>query len=69
MAGSQWPSKGTFPPKNMIRPDQLTLEQIRDYRNPLRRLIEMQVQSRELMGFSYISPWPRVDAQQGLKQT
>jgi hypothetical protein len=59
----------SFPPKHVIRPDQLTLEQIRYYRNPLRRLIEMHVQSRELMGFTYISPWPRADAQQRLIQT
>jgi hypothetical protein len=59
----------SFPPKHVIRPDQLTHEQIRYYRNPLRRLIQMHVQTRELMGFTYISPWPRADAQQRLIQT
>jgi hypothetical protein len=58
-----------FPPKHVVRPEHLRLEQIRYYRNPLRRLIEMHLQSRELMGFTYISPWPRADAQQRLIQT
>ncbi len=59
----------SFPPKHVVRPDQLTLEQIHYYRNPLRRLIEMHVQSPELFGFTYVSPWPRADAQQRLIQT
>lgn len=51
-----------FPPKNVIRPDQLTVEQIRYYRNPLARLIAMHDSANEMMGFSYLSPWPRADA-------
>jgi hypothetical protein len=52
----------TFPPKQVIRPDQLRVDQIRYYRNPLRRLIEMHQSVNEMMGFSYVSPWPRGDA-------
>lgn len=59
----------TFPPKHVIRPDQLRLDQIRYYRNPLRRLIEMHESTNEMMGFSYVSPWPRADARYRRMQT
>jgi hypothetical protein len=59
----------TFPPTRVIRPDQLRADQIRYYRNPLRRLIEMHDSTAEMMGFSYASPWPRADARQRRLQT
>jgi hypothetical protein len=59
----------TFPPKQVIRPDQLRVDQIRYYRNPLRRLIEMHESANEMMGFSYVSPWPRADARNRRMQT
>ncbi len=59
----------TFPPKQVIRPDQLRVDQIRYYRNPLRRLIEMHESANEMMGFSYVSPWPRADARNRRIQT
>jgi hypothetical protein len=40
-------------------PDQLRTTQIRYYKNPLRRLIEMHYTLSEMTGFTYVSPWPR----------
>lgn len=40
-------------------PDQLKTSQIRYYKNPLRRLIEMHHTMSEMTGFTYVSPWPR----------
>ena len=45
-------------------PGELKPRQVRYYRNPLRRIIEMHRSFTELTtGFSYVSPWPRADAQ------
>jgi hypothetical protein len=44
-------------------PAQLKVTQVRYYRNPLRHLIGMHRTVRELMGFTYVSSWPRQDAQ------
>jgi hypothetical protein len=43
-------------------PNDLRSSQVRYYRNPLRRLIQMHHSFQELTGFTYISPWPRKDA-------
>jgi hypothetical protein len=40
-------------------PDQLKTSQIRYYKKPLRRLIEMHRSVSEMTGFTYVSPWPR----------
>jgi hypothetical protein len=40
-------------------PDQLKTSQIRYYKNPLRRLIQMHHSMHEWTGFTYVSPWPR----------
>lgn len=44
------------------RPDDLSPRQIRYYRNPLRRLIDMHLSFQGLTGFGYVSPWHRDDA-------
>ncbi len=43
-------------------PSQLRADQVRYYRNPLRRLIRMHMSFQEMTGFGYVSPWPRDDA-------
>jgi hypothetical protein len=58
-----------FPPKHVTTPAQLRVDQVRYYRNPLRRLIDMHQSVNEYFGFSYVSPWPRPDAQQRLMQS
>jgi hypothetical protein len=58
-----------FPPKRITKPDQLKDDQIGYYRNPFRRVIQMHIQGQELMGFTYVSLWPRADAQQRLIQS
>lgn len=43
-------------------PDQIRLEEVRYYKNPLRRLILMHLGINEMTGFAWHSPWPRPDA-------
>jgi hypothetical protein len=45
-----------------LRPDQLTDEDLRYYRNPLARVKKLHYTVHEMTGFPYISPWPRGDA-------
>lgn len=44
------------------KPASLLPEDIRYYQDPLRRLIKLHDPSTELMGHSFVSPWPRPDA-------
>ncbi len=50
-------------------PDQITDDEVGYYRDPFTRLIRMHTSLPELVGFTYISPWPRVDALSRLAQT
>ena len=51
-----------IPRSERLAPSDLRPDQVRYYRNPLERLIRMHQSFNELTGFSYQSPWPRVDA-------
>jgi len=44
------------------KPEQLTDDEVLYYANPLRRIIDLHWHQEELLGFTYISPWPRTDA-------
>jgi hypothetical protein len=45
-----------------VRPEELREEDVRYYRNPLRRIRKMHYSANELTGFPYQSPWERRDA-------
>lgn len=49
-------------PEHPVTPEQLPVEEIGYYRDPLQRLIRLHLQVLELMGFNYDSAWPRSDA-------
>lgn len=44
------------------KPPSLSPEEVRYYQDPLRRLIKLHDPSTELMGYAFVSPWPRSDA-------
>ena len=47
-------------------PASLPEDEIRYYQHPLQRLVALHLPKREIMtGLSYVSPWPRRDAQFG----
>jgi hypothetical protein len=47
---------------NDRNPNSLTDDEVLYYANPLRRIIDLHWHQEELLGFTYISPWPRADA-------
>jgi hypothetical protein len=50
--------------EEVTRPEDLNDTEVRYYRNPLQRLVEMHMSPREIItGFTYQSPWQRNDAQ------
>ena len=53
---------GQYVPREGREPETIRNEDIKYYRNPLRRIIRMHSSANELTGFSYVSPWPRTDA-------
>src|SRR5260370_1118018 len=53
---------GEHVPREGREPDTIRNEDIKYYRNPLRRIIRMHSSANEVTGFSYVSPWPRSDA-------
>jgi hypothetical protein len=53
---------GNYVPREGREPDSVPNEDIKYYRNPLRRIIRMHHSANEWVGFSYVSPWPRNDA-------
>jgi hypothetical protein len=53
---------GKYVPREGRKPDTITDDDIKYYRNPLRRIISMHSSANELTGFTYVSPWPRNDA-------
>lgn len=46
----------------VARPEDIPEADVSYYSQPLRRLVGMHASFNELMGFSYVSPWPRQDA-------
>jgi hypothetical protein len=57
--------EGNFVPvgsPGRVRPEELDDEDVRYYRNPLRRIRKMHHSAAEITGFVYRSPWERPDA-------
>jgi hypothetical protein len=62
-ANSRGMREGKFVPRDeRPKPDQLHIDEIRYYRNPLQRLRQMHSSFYEMTGYPYQSPWPRSDA-------
>lgn len=60
--------QGTFEGRRLIDPMSIPDEEIRYYRDPKHRLVALHSGFQEIMtGFSFISPWPRRDAQLGTR--
>jgi hypothetical protein len=55
--------RGKFVPwADRPTPAQLKINQIRYYRHPFRRLVQMHSTAQEMTGFPYATLWPRQDA-------
>jgi hypothetical protein len=60
--GRIWADAQNVIPEHPVIPEQLSVEEIGYYRDPLQRLIRLHLHVHDLMGFSYVSAWPRSDA-------
>jgi hypothetical protein len=60
--------QGTFEGRRLIDPMSIPDKEMRYYRDPMHRLVALHSGFQEIMtGFSFISPWPRRDAQLGTR--
>ena len=60
--GRIWADAENGIPEHPVTPEQLAVEDVGYYRDPLQRLIGLHLQMQELMGFNYVAAWPRSDA-------